>query len=345
MRRHPLITAAVVLVVLIVAHAIYWFVLAHIVAKDIVDWANQQRAQGFIVSYGEPEIGGFPGPVRAYLANPDIAAPGSLWHWQGPEVELRVPPWAPLDLLFSAPGHHHLTLAGSAPRDIVFDADDFRLGLNLDRSGQLTDFSLDVSAVKLTDNQSGESRLDTGKIEGHLPWPAAPSPDLSSLDATIDAAGIVLPPTVKTALGQKIATLHLVAQVMGAVPPALPREALAGWRDGGGIVQLRESQIGWGPLLAGGEGTIALDQDMQPLAAGTVRIAGLGETLDALIAAGMVQPGPAKLVQAMFGALAQPPAGGGLPEVKLPLSIQNGFVYMGPIKLAPLQPLDWSGLP
>jgi hypothetical protein len=132
---------------------------------------------------------------------------------------------------------------------------------------------------------------------------------------------------------------------MGMMPPLWPREALAAWRDGGGVFQLRESEISWGPLWAAGDGTLALDQAMQPLAAGTVRIAGLSETLDALTAAGMLQPDPAKLAQIMFGALARPPVEGGRPEVKLPLSIQNGFVYMGPIKLARVQPIDWSGLP
>ena len=73
------------------------------------------------------------------------------------------------------------------------------------------------------------------------------------------------------------------------------------WRDAGGIIQLRESAIAWGPLGAKGEGTLALDQAMQPLAAGTVRIAGLGQTLSALSAAGVVDPQTATLAQMMFG--------------------------------------------
>jgi hypothetical protein len=84
---------------------------------------------------------------------------------------------------------------------------------------------------------------------------------------------------------------------------------------------------------------------MQPLAAGSLRIAGLAETLDVLTAAGMLQPGPAKLAQFMFGAVARPPSDGGRPEVKLPLAIQNGALNMGPIKLTQLPPIDWSRVP
>jgi Uncharacterized protein conserved in bacteria (DUF2125) len=344
-RRHPLITGAVVLGILIVAHVIYWFVLAHIVAKDIANWADQQRAQGFTVSFGNPEIGGFPGAVRAYMADPDITAPGGLWRWQGPEVELSVLPWAPLDLLFWAPGHHHLSLAGNAPRDLTLDADSLLLGLDLDRQGQLANFNLDLGGAKLNDSQAGEAAADRAKIEGHLPLPPPGDPDHSSLDLTIEGSGIQLPPSVHAVLGQTIKTIHLVTQLMGPVPSALPREALASWRDGGGILQLRESVIEWGPLWAKGDGTLALDQDMQPLGSGSYRIAGLAETLTTFAAAGMLDPGTAKLAQMMFGALARPPAGGGRPEVTLPLSIQNGYANMGPIKLLRLPPIDWSGLP
>ena len=101
----------------------------------------------------------------------------------------------------------------------------------------------------------------------------------------------------------------------------------------------------WGPLAAAGDGTITFDQDMQPLAAGTLRVAGLGETLDLLSNAGLIATGQATIAQVMFGAVAQPPAGGGRPQVKLPLTVQDGFVYIGPIKLAPLPPLDWSHVP
>ena len=345
MRRRPLIFAAIGLAVLLLAYTIYWFVLAHIVRGDIADWAGQQRAQGFTVAFGEPVIGGYPFAVSARMTAPDIAAPGGLWHWQGPDTELRVPPWAPLDLSFSAPGHHHVTLAGNAPRDIALDAQTVVVGIDIGGDGRLKNFSLDLAEASLADNLSETAKVATAVIAGHLPWPASNDPSLSSLDLNIDATGIELPPNIKAPLGQRIEKLHLVSQVMGVAPPGLPREALAAWRDAGGVLQLRTSELSWGPLWAVGDGTFALDQAMQPLAAGSLRIAGLAETLDALVAAGMLESGPARLAQIMFGAIARPPAEGGRPEVKLPLSVQNGILNMGPIKLTRLPPLDWSQVP
>ena len=341
--RRLLILAAVGLVVLVAAYCVYWFVLARIVASDIANWRDQQRALGYTVSIAEqPAIDGFPFSLHAHLGGPDIIAPGGLWHWQGPDTDLRLAPWAPLDLVFIAPGHHHLSVGGIAPRDVSIDADKLIFTLDLNQSGQASDFGLQATGATLADSIAGTTTVASAAMGGHLPWPAKPGPDVSSLDLTVDATGLNLPSGMRAALGQRIDKVHLVSQLMGAVPAAPPLDALAGWRDGGGVIQLRESGIDWGPISASGDGTIALDEKLQPLAAGTVRVAGLPETLDMLAAAGSVPQGQATLAKLMFGAVAATPAGGGRPQVALPLTIQNGYVYMGPIKLAPLQPIDWN---
>jgi hypothetical protein len=341
--RRLLILAAVGLVVLVAAYCVYWFVLTRIVAADIAKWRDQQRALGYTVTIAEqPAIDGFPFSLRAQLGPPDIAAPGGLWHWQGPDTDLRLAPWAPLDLVFTAPGHHHLSLAGIAPRDVAIDADKLAFELDLDKRGQASDFGLRLTGATLADSIAGTTTVASAMIQGHLPWPATPGPEVSSLDLSADATGLNLPAGLRAALGQRIDKIHVVTQLMGAVPAAPPLEALAGWRDGGGVIQLREGEIDWGPISASGDGTIALDEKLQPLTAGTMRVAGLPETLDMLAAAGTVPQGQATLAKLMFGAVAATPTGGGRPEVALPLTIQNGYVYVGPIKLAPLQPIDWN---
>lgn len=347
MRRRLIpILAAILLVILAGGYTAYWFRLKQIVGEDIQFWVAVQRAQGFSMAINEhPAIGGFPLAVTADLGQPDITAPGGLWRWQGPETQLLIRPWAPFTLNFLAPGHHHLAIAGAAPRDIALDATALVFGEKITSDNIVTDVSLDIGDAIYADNVSGQAKLGSLTASGHLPRSAKPDADTSILDLTADAAAIDLPANVRPVLGQRIDKIHIVAQLMGAIPDALPREALAAWRDGGGIIQLREGEMGWGPLAAAGDGTIALDQDMQPLAAGTLRVAGLPETLDLLSNAGLIAGGQATMAKLMFGAIAQTPAGGGRPEVKLPVTIQNSYVFIGPIKLAPLKPIDWSQIP
>jgi hypothetical protein len=244
-----------------------------------------------------------------------------------------------------APGYHHLAVAGNARRDITVDAEAMVFGEKITSDSIVTDVSLTASDAAYADNVSGTAKLGSIVIAGHLPHPPKPDPDTSILDLTADAAAIELSAGARPVLGQRIDKIHLVTQLMGGLPDAPPREALTAWRDGGGILQLRDGEMDWGPLTAAGDGTIALDQDMQLLAAGTLRVAGLPETLDLLSNAGLVPSGQATMAKIMFGAVAQTPEGGGKPQVKLPLTIQNNYIFMGPIKLAPLKPIDWSQVP
>ncbi|MEA2780682.1 MAG: hypothetical protein QOK29_2226 [Rhodospirillaceae bacterium] len=343
--RRLLFPTAIAVALLAIAYSGYWFVLARIVVADLADWSAARRAEGYTVAYGEPKVGGFPLAVAARLSAPTVAAPGGAWRWQGPDATLEVRPWAPFDLLFSAPGHHRLAIAGAKPREIAIESPSVRLAVTVARDGSANGFRLAIADAAVTEDSLGGASVATASVEARFAVPPPADPSHSSLDLTIEASGLDLPASVEAPLGRHVDHVHVALQLMGPLPPGSPRQAISGWRDAGGEVEIRKGELDWGPLGLAGDGTVALDRAMQPLAAGTVRVAGLGETLDTLVAAGLLEPSPAKLAKFMFTALAKPTAAGGRPEVQLPLTIQDGYLYTGPIRLAALRPLDWSWLP
>src|SRR5262249_13350901 len=113
----------------------------------------------------------------------------------------------------------------------------------------------------------------------------------------------------------------------------------------GGDVELRDIELAWGGLWLRGDATLALDRALQPQMVGSFAVANLGKVLDRLAAAGVLSTGAAASAQIMFAALAVAPPDGGLPQVKLPLTVQDGALFMGPLQLAQLRPVDWSWLP
>src|SRR5262249_39822420 len=155
--------------------------------------------------------------VTADLGQPDITAPGGLWHWQGPDTTLLIRPWAPFVLSFNAPGHHQLAISGRSPRDITLDAAALVFGEKITSDNIFTDMSLSASDAAYADNVSGEAKLGSVAIVGHLPHPPKPDPDTSILDLTADAAAIDLPATARPVLGQRIEKLHLATQLMGTL--------------------------------------------------------------------------------------------------------------------------------
>jgi hypothetical protein len=346
MRRRTPLVVSLLPAILIAAYVGYWFMLARVVVADLADWAAFQRAQGYIVSYGEPaRASGFPLAVQVELRQPAVTAPGARWRWQGPDTRLEVWPWAPFELLFAAPGHHRIDVAGDRPKQLTVDAPSVELEVDLRTDGPASGLRLTVQQAVAAGSRLAETRIAAASAVAQFPATPAADPSRSSLDLTLEASGVDLPADVEAPLGRRLDRLHVEAQVMGSIPPGLPHEAIPAWRDAGGDIEIRKGDLAWGPLALAAEGTLALDKGLQPEAAGTLHVAGLSEALDRLSAAGLVEERPVQLAKMMFGAFARPPAGGGPPEVQLPLTIQDGHLYAGPIKLARLHPFDWSWLP
>ena len=345
MRRRTFVLAALGLAALAILYTAYWFVLARTVARDIADWAAFYRSQGYAVSYSLPPLEGFPFAVTAHFINPDVVAPSGLWRWRTAEMRLTLRPWAPYELRFVAPGDHRLTIAGMAPREVKLAAAALNLGLHL-KDGILPDrFGLTLSGAAIEDSRLGVTKLGELAVDGRYPATAPSGPSGSSLDLIAQLSRLTLPEGVEAPLGRDIYSTRVVAQIMGPLPEGAPRQALAGWSEAGGDIELRDVELLWGGLWLRGDATLAFDRALQPLFAGSFAVANPAHVLDKLVAAGVLPPATAQTAKIMFAALAVTPPGGGMPQVKLPLTIQDGYLYSGPIRLAALRPLDWSWLP
>jgi hypothetical protein len=101
----------------------------------------------------------------------------------------------------------------------------------------------------------------------------------------------------------------------------------------------------WGPLNLDGSATVALDEHMQPMGAGTARIAGYAATLDALVATHVINARAALAAKAVLGLMARTPADGGAPVVEVPLTLQDGALSVGRIPLGRMPELSWPDTP
>ena len=87
---------------------------------------------------------------------------------------------------------------------------------------------------------------------------------------------------------------------------------------------------------------MALDSALQPVAALTGTFTGYDETLEALAAAKLIKPGIARIGKFALGAMARPSSSGGRPEIEAPVTLQDSWLYVGPIKLLQLPTIRWN---
>jgi len=129
--------------------------------------------------------------------------------------------------------------------------------------------------------------------------------------------------------------------VKGPIPAAAPRQAAAAWRDSGGTVELDRLLLRWGRIAITGSGTVALDRDLQPIGGFSGAVEGYEDLMAALVTAGRMRPGDARLARVALAMLAK--AGPeGRPQIATSFTIQNGEMFLGPAKLGPAPKINWE---
>jgi hypothetical protein len=157
---------------------------------------------------------------------------------------------------------------------------------------------------------------------------------------TLGIDGLSLPQPVP-GMGDKLDRIEISGALMEAIPARdTLLQSLVAWRDAGGTIEIASLHLVWGELDVTGNGTLALDAGMQPMGAFGTSIAGYGKVLDALAATGAIKPSQAPTMHMALDMLAR----AGDPErhrLKTPLTIQDGAIYAGPLKLANMPRIAW----
>ena len=150
--------------------------------------------------------------------------------------------------------------------------------------------------------------------------------------------GVPAPPAD---FGNIIDELAFGVTIKGSVPDGPLAQAVAAWRDAGGTIEVDNLHLQWGGLGVTANGTLALDQGLQPIAAFSGGIEGFGAILNALVAADQMTPEQAALVQIALTTLARP-GPDGKPQITAPFTIQNGKMYLGPARLGTAPRIVWE---
>lgn len=210
---------------------------------------------------------------------------------------------------------------------------------------EIKPWNLNTVIVEIRDMSLGSTTniYQADLVEGSLDIPETTPADYHQpfLGFDLAAKNVTLPPSQHALTDKPIETVSGQGSVMGPVPIASDMKAvLAAWASAGGVLELKNFSFVQAPLDVAGDGTLALDETLQPLGALTFRAYGVAETVELLAQAGLIDESNARTAKLTAQNLAKVDETG-RPRVDLSLSVQQGYVWLGPVKLAPLPPLAW----
>jgi hypothetical protein len=338
MPRRPLL-GLFLPVLLLGAYGLFWWIVAGRIEDGIVTWAESLRRQNAELTWRGIRVGGFPlgFDVRLTEARLRGAAMGQPSELRAPSLSASARPWNFRDWRLAAPeglnaaigttGEPLAKLAASAANGSV------AVGGDGDTVAWLT---LDQTTADLPEHVTA----DSANLWLTLPARPARAHTDRALGLTADLRGLRVPLTPAPLQGA-IDDLAFGATVLGPIQAGPPRVAATAWRDAGGTVELDRFALRWGDVAVNSSGTMALGPDLQPIGAFSGAVSGLDELLKALAAAGQLRMGDLTLARIGLAALAKP-GPNGKPEVSTSFTIQNGQMYLGPLKLGPVPRINWQ---
>ena len=328
-----------------------WYHLAGEVRVALQNWAEARRAEGFTVGWDRYEIAGFPLALRITIEKPVFgktsAAPG--YEARAPLLVAEARPWAFRDWHVMAPHGAHLAVEPALARPAAaLDAATIDVTTSPhesdpaphDGAPQVPGTLARIVADGITIDADARVAIAHAAIQAVLPSRPAQSHLETWISATLQIERLTLPSAVPP-LGDTIERIAAALAVKGAIPAGPRRDALAAWRADGGTLEVEKLDLGWGDLSVAANGTLALDEALQPEGALTATIRGYGAIIDALVASGAMKAGNAALANLTLGLLAKP-GPDGVSQINAPVTIQGGRLFIGPARVYRLPTFTWE---
>lgn len=334
--------ALLVLLALGAGHAVLWRMMASQLESGLATWVQIRRAQGWRLDHAAPVRGGWPfsatltlGTVR--LEGGGATLPGGLV-LDAERVVLRVTlPWLNR-LRVEMPGAQRLRLAGSEWR---FAADELVALVPLEEDTPPREAVFLAERLRLS-SPAGPMEVARARLAAASSSTATEDEPAITLDLAAEAIDLPVAPDATRGFGRRIETLLAELSLSGPVPPgrAPPARRAEAWRDAGGSLELRQFALRWGPAEVAAAATLALDEALQPMGAGTLRLSGAGEALQALTDAGVVGRRAAGTARIMLPLISRPTPGGGT-EIEVPVTVEDRTLAIARIPVMRFPVLDW----
>src|SRR5690348_15582699 len=322
-------------VILATAYTGYWYYLVGTIQKEMGPWVEARRAEGLDIKWNAVKIGGYPFAVHLRFDGFDVAAVKPIpYQMHAADIAFSSAPWdlrqwhfsahdgARVELLLQSAGFDAKTLDGtvSAPIQPGGTADFAATGLA--GRGAAQGIGIDSAHIAL-------KQPDSPPKTDHDP----------ALLVSFDIQGAHLR-AAPAPFGTTIQDISATATIDGTVAPAPLPQMLDAWRRKGGAVQIESAHLAWNQLDIAAQGTLALDDDLQPLAALTATVRGQNEMIDAAVSAGALPENDAGMARIVLNMIAQQ-GNDGRKQIQLPISAQNRRLYLGPAAIAKIPAIDW----
>lgn len=329
------LTTVLVLLALVVSAGItiWWFFIASFGDRQLEVFLANAAKNGTVVTISERERSGFPFKVRWRLRGVAVShrSGEGVLEGQIPEVLAETGVFEPQRTLFAVRSMQKWRWSpadGSPARVYTAQSSAGMVGPNEAASGWRAEAALNqIAWTSGGDGRNGSAERAT--LEAIVPL------DRSSVTFDVGMSAIELPDEL--VFGRTVEKA-LIAGRVDPLPRDLSPDGLINWQKSGGTVTISRSSLVYGALDGGAEGEVSLGPDMRPEGQFNLTVLDPQSLLDIALREGWVRPDQQRYAELGMTLFSRSNAAGQR-ELAARLDLREGGLWMGPLRLAELEPL------
>lgn len=343
---------ALALIALVALYTVYWFSVTGEIRKQVEAFAAQPQ-QGLVAGWDEFSMRGYPYRIEAAFTQPAASAPDApeAWEWRSERASIALLPYNLRHAVLTL-GREHL-VRYREPLRAGFSQNEIRATAGKAQASyvELKDMPFGRLAIDVNDLDAQHFRGASGKSDRakltRLQLHTRPSvndrDDLipAAYDFALRAEGVTVESEHRVpVLGNDVSHLLMQARLRDilATRHVSVIELLDAWRDTGGTLAISDLIVKWGPLDLTASGELSLDAQNRPLGRLDARVTDFKSLVDAMAREGIVKEDEARIALAGLTLVSQF-QGNRSDEVLVPVIMDKGRLYLGPLAVGRLAPL------
>ncbi|MGE0830506.1 MAG: DUF2125 domain-containing protein [Hyphomonadaceae bacterium] len=351
-----ILAPAILIGFVLLAYGVYWYVMGDRVRNEVEAWSARSAQEDVTGSWQSLKLRGFPYRIELNFDRPQLQAMQApeQWNWTAQGLQAELLPYNLRHIILKVSGPQTLSYRdvsdGSRHMLRIVTQDVWASYVALDGK-PLGRVAIDIRDMiaKLDEDANGASQLvaAASRLQLHTrPSSDAesvanePAPPADSYDLAFQGNNIAVDMPTPPLFGPHVELATLQARIthMPQHENGSAVELLNAWRMAGGELAVSSLELKWGALSLKGNGKLSIDDQHRLQGNLSADIANYSGLIKALVDAKVVHERVADLAQAGANIFSQ--FQGATPgSVKLPMRIQDGTIYLGPLPIGELAPL------
>jgi Uncharacterized protein conserved in bacteria (DUF2125) len=341
-KRHHMIATVAGSAAAVAVLWIIWFVGATRYQGVVDDWIRIGRDQGYEISFDRREQFGFPSHTVLRFTNVRWKNTNGIEFHAG-DLDISADFFQTKKFKAKFKGQVQLDApVASSPYSLTLGGEGGEVDVELSDAGIWQDCSIAMKVARLGRSPDYIFFADTIKLSSQRPADEPKGAKIAGLTLSAEADDVTLPAAMPPSFGPKMPKLQIDLRLMGPIPDFREKDSVMAWNKMNGLVEFDRLNVEWGPLLAHAKGAMNFDDDLQPEGAFSATIGHPDQVVERLTRGGFIAATQQNMLNSAMRYLAKPIPIDGLDGIEVPIAIQLGGFFLGPIKIFAFSPIEWD---